>query len=212
MSTPLPKNPLNAMLLDEISQRGGLRNYPAHAVIVNEGDESDSLYIVVKGRLKVYTSSDDGRELVMSEHGAGEFFGELALDGGRRSASVKTLEPTSCRVVPGSEVRHFLAQHPDFALHLVRHLGDMVRRLTDQVRSLALEGVYARLARLLIENSELEEGIRVVRRRLTQQDMADRIGASREMVNRVLRDLATGGYVALDKGRVKVLKALPPGW
>jgi CRP/FNR family cyclic AMP-dependent transcriptional regulator len=150
--------------------------------------------------------------VVLGEVGPGDYFGELSLDGGPRSVSVQALEPCSCRVIPGGEVRQFLVDHPDFAWHLAMKLVGMVRRLTDQVKSLALQDVYGRLVRLLIELSDPVGDGRVVRQKLTQQDIADRIGSSREMVNRVMKELTAGGYVALRDGRHVILRKLPAAW
>lgn len=203
-STRLPQP-----LMEALARHGGSHGYPAHAVLVNEGDSTDSLYIVLSGRVKVYTSSAKGREAVLAELGPGDFFGVLVLDGGRRSASVMTLEPTRCCVVPGAEVRRLLAELPDLSVHLICYLSGMVRRLTDQVRSLALQDVYGRLARLLMEASDPVGDTRRLRHSMTQMDIAERIGASREMVNRVMKELTEGGYVALRDGRLEVLKKLP---
>jgi CRP/FNR family cyclic AMP-dependent transcriptional regulator len=204
-----PTGRFPARLLEAIAQHGGVRTYQPRSILVNEGDSTDSLYVVLEGRLKAYTSSEDGRDVVLAEYGRGEFFGELVLDGERRSASVEALETTRCCVVPGAEVRQFMIDQPDFAVHLIRHLSAMVRRLTDQVRSLALQDVYGRLTRLLVEFSEADGDRRILRHALTQADIADRIGASREMVNRVLRELTVGGYISQQSGRIHLLKKLP---
>lgn len=198
-------------LLAQIAGQGGIRSFPAHAILINEGDATDSIYIVVSGRVKVYASSDDGRDVVLAEMGPGAYFGELALDGGRRSVSVMALEPCTCRVVQGAQLRDFLAMHPDFALHLALKLSRMVRRLTDQVKSLALQDVYGRMVRVLMELSDPSGDERIVRHKLTQQDIAERVGSSREMVNRVMKDLTAGGYVAQRDGRLVILRRLPAG-
>ena len=203
---------LPAALLEAIAPRGSARTFAANAILINEGDTTDSLYIVLSGRVKVYASSDDGREVVLTEYGPGEYFGELSIDGAKRSASIKALEPCSCRVVQGSELRQFLAEHPDFAMHLTLKLIRMVRRLTEQVRSLALQDVYGRMVRVLTELSEPIGDERVVRQKLTQQDIADRIGSSREMVNRVMKELTTGGYVGQRDGRLVIQRKLPSAW
>jgi CRP/FNR family cyclic AMP-dependent transcriptional regulator len=204
-------------LMEAIGRRGGIRNYPAQAILINEGDTAESLYIVLSGRVKAYAASENGREVVLHELGPGEYLGELSLDGEPRSVSVKTLEPTTCCVVQGADLREFLAQHPDFALHLTHKLIRMVRRLTAQVKSLALQDVYGRVVRVLMELSEPVSPAtpeqRVVRSRLTQQDIADRVGSSREMVNRIMKELTVGGYVAVrDDKQLALLKKLPPAW
>lgn len=199
-------------LLDAIAPHGVTRTFPAHAILINEGDTTDSLYIVLSGRVKVYASSEDGREVVLTEYGPGEYFGELAIDGEKRSASIKALGPCTCRVVQGPELRQFLVEQPDFAVHLTRKLIRMVRRLTDQVRSMALQDVYGRMVRVLTELSDPVGEERVLRNKLTQQDIADRVGASREMVNRIMKELSAGGYIGQRDGRMVILRKLPSAW
>ncbi|MEO8081400.1 MAG: Crp/Fnr family transcriptional regulator [Caldimonas sp.] len=196
-------------LLDALAARGNTRLFRANTILITEGDAGDSLYIVLSGRLRTYASSEDGRDVVLSEHGPGEYVGELSLDGAARSASVRTIEASTCCVVQGGELRGFLADHPDFALHLSQKLTRMVRRLTDQVKSLALQDVYGRMVRVLMDLSDAVGSERIVREKLTQQDIADRVGSSREMVNRVMKDLTTGGYVSLRDGRHVLHRKLP---
>lgn len=203
---------LDDQLLREIAQRGGVRSYPANTVLVTEDDRSDALYVILAGRVKAYGAADDGREIVYATQGVGEYFGEMTLDGGPRSASVMTLEPTTCAVVPGAEVRDFLASHPDFAMHLVKKLIHLARASTGQVKSLALDDVYGRIARLLRKLARDEGGVLVVPDKMTQQDIAERVGSSREMVSRVFKPLVEGGYVEMRAGRITLLKKLPPRW
>lgn len=199
-------------LLDAIAPHGLVRTFPPQAILINEGDTTDSLYIVLSGRVKVYTSSDDGRDFVLTEYGPGEYFGELTIDGEKRSASIKAVETCTCRIVQGSELRLFLAEHPDFAMHLTRKLIRMVRRLTEQVRSIALQDVYGRMVRVLNELADPQGDEWVLRQKLTQQDVADRVGSSREMVNRVMKELTAGGYVTQRDGRIVIRRKLPPAW
>lgn len=213
MTTPEPQTVLNDQLLQAMAERGGVKNFPANAVLVTEDDDSDSIFIILKGRVKVYGAGENGREVVYTTHGAGEYFGEMTLDGGPRSASVMTLEPTTCVVVPGSNVRDFLGTHPDFALHLVRKLIALVRRSTDTVKRLALDDVYTRIRKLMLELAvEDDGGQQVVADRLTQQDIADRVGSSREMVSRIFKQLTVGGYVTVQGKRIVLLKKLPARW
>ena len=204
---------LPAPLLDRLSRRGGSRSFAANAILINEGDATDSLYVVLSGRVKVYASSDSGRDIVLAELGPGEYFGELSLDGARRSVSVQTLEPTRCCVVQGADLHRLVGEEPEFAVHLTHKLMRMVRRLTEQVKSLALQDVYGRVARLLFELSDTDGAQRVVRHKLTQQDIADRVGSSREMVNRIMKQLTAGDYVGTDEAqRLVIRRKLPAAW
>jgi CRP/FNR family cyclic AMP-dependent transcriptional regulator len=213
MPTPLSADDqLPKPLLEALAQHGGVRQFPAHAILINEGDSTDSLYIVLSGRLLAYASDSNGREVVLAEHGPGEYLGELSLDGEKRSASVRALEPSTCCVVQGAQLRQFLVEQPDFALLLTVKLIRMIRRLTEQVKSLALQDVYGRIARMLMELSEPAGAERIVPVKLTQQDIAARVGSSREMVNRVMKELTSGGYVQMREGRIVLRRKLPSAW
>lgn len=214
MPAKIPPSPdiLDDALLREMARRGGVRSWAPNTVLVTEEDRSDALYIILTGRVKAYGSADDGREVVYATQGPGEYFGEMTLDGGPRSASVITLEPTSCAVVPGPEVRDFLAGNPDFALHLIRKLIRLARASTEHVKSLALEDVYGRVVRLLKKSAREEGGQLMLPEKLTQQDIAERVGSSREMVSRVFKPLFEGGYVEMRAGRIAILKKLPARW
>ncbi|MFY9513660.1 MAG: Crp/Fnr family transcriptional regulator [Rubrivivax sp.] len=208
-----PPQALKDELLREIAARGGVKRYAAQTVLINEGDQADTLFIVLSGRVKVYAANEAGREVILTTLGAGDYVGELALDGGMRSASVMTLEPTTCAVVAGANLREFIVAHPDFAQHLIVDLIRRVRRLTDSVKSLALEDVYSRIVGLLQSLAETDaEGRRTVPQKLTQQDIAEHVGSSREMVSRVFKELTIGGYVALEAGRIVILKTPPAAW
>ena len=200
---------LGPSLLEEMTSMGKTRSFRKHAILINEGEQGSAIYIVLQGRLLAYASSDQGRDVILGEHGPGDYVGELALDGGPRSASVKAIEPTTCCVIPAPDLRDVLAMHPEFALHLVGKLSRMVRRCTEQVKSLALQDVYGRLRHTLLELSDETASGRVLRERLTQQDLADRVGSSREMVNRVLKELTQGGYVSVLDGRYVIHRKLP---
>ena len=216
MSALSGNNMLPPALLAEIAASGAVRRFPANAVLITEGDVADTLFIIVSGRVKVYAANDAGREVILNSHGGGEMFGELALDGGARSASVMSTEPTSCAVVNAARLRDFIVAHPDFALHLIHHLIARVRTLTGNVKSLALDDVYARVTALLQRLSVPDNGndgaARVLPGKLTQQDIADHVGASREMVSRIFKELTRGGYVALVGGRIRLLRTPPAAW
>jgi CRP/FNR family cyclic AMP-dependent transcriptional regulator len=188
------------------------RAYPKNTIIVSEGDRTDSLYIILEGRVKAFVADDRGHELVLSTQGPGEYFGEMVLDEGPRSASVMTLEPSRFLVVPKKDFREFVARNPAFALSLIEKLIHRARTLTENVKSLALMDVYGRVARLLLELAEEREGTLVIAERLTQQEIASRVGASREMVSRILKDLTSGGYVAIERSRMVLNRRPPAHW
>ena len=210
--SPTPEEILSMIDLRDSAQHAVTRTFPKNTVVVSEGDRTDSLYIVVSGRVKVYVSDEKGKEIVLSESGPGEYFGEMVLDEGPRSASVMTIEPTQFLVVPKEDFKEFVAKSPEFALHLIRKLIRRVRALTNDVKSLALMDVYGRVARMLLDLAVERDGTLVVENRPTQQEMADRVGASREMVNEILRDLTEGGYIAIEPDRITIARTLPAAW
>lgn len=199
-------------LLRAFSRLPTVKAFPRNAVIVSEGDRTDSLYVILSGKVKFFLGDADGREVVLGTAGPGEYFGEMALDEGPRSASVMTVEPSRFAVIPAGELRSALAAHPDFAMHMIAKLIGRVRALTENVRSLALMDVYGRVARLLLDLATERNGEWVLDERPTQREIASRVGASREMVSRVLKDLADGGHIAIEKERIRILRRPPVAW
>ena len=203
---------LDEKALRELAPHGAARSFPKNAVIISEGDETDSLYVLLSGRVKVYVSDEDGKEVVLSTAREGNYFGELVIDGGPRSASVMTMEPCRCFVIPMGDIEGLLKSNPLFAIHLIHQLIAKTRNLVKQVRDLALKDVYGRFAKFVDENAIEADGTRVVPERLTQQDIAARIGGSRETVNRIVRDLTAGGYISVDAKHIRIHKRLPAHW
>jgi CRP/FNR family transcriptional regulator, cyclic AMP receptor protein len=198
--------------LKALAEHGTVKGYPKNTVIVSEGDRSDSMYMVLSGKVKVYLADEDGKEVLLSVMGPGEYFGELILDDGPRSASVMTTEASKFSIVSIAQFKEFLARHPDAAFELVKSLIHRVRGLTKTVGNLALLDVYGRVARLLIELSTEHDGKMVVEGPLTQQDMASRVGCSREMISRILKDLRQGGYVKMEGDQMIIAKKPPKAW
>lgn len=203
---------LPAPLLDQIATVATVRAFAKRAIIVTEGDDTDSLYVMLSGKARVFVSDDKGREVQLNHVSPGEYFGEVTLDGGPRSASVMALEDCRCAMVKRTEFDSFLQRHPELALHIVRKLAHRVRELTENVRSLALMDVYGRVARLLLELAEEKDGKLVVSEQLTHKDIASRVGASREMISRIFSDLSEGGYVRKEDGQLVIARKPPPRW
>ena len=198
--------------LRALSGQGAVKAFPKQTVIVSEGDETDSLYVILSGHVKVFLADESGREVVLGTQGPGEYFGEMVLYGGARSASVMTLEPSRFIVIPRRKVREFLRGQPEFAVRIIEKLIRRIRVLTASVKNLALMDVYGRVARLLLELAEEDRGNLVIGEKLTQQDVARRVGASREMVSKIFKDLAVGGYISVKQKRITIHKAPPRHW
>jgi len=217
MQKPSLKGPsadevLSEVELKGVARRAVTRTFPKNTVVVSEGDRTSTLYIIVSGRVKIYASDEKGKEIVLNHAGPGEYFGEMVLDEGPRSASVMTLEPTRFLVVPKEDFSDFVTKNPEFSLHLTRKLIRRVRALTNDVKSLALMDVYGRVARMLLDLAVERDDALVIEDRPTQQEMANRVGASREMISRILTDLADGGYITVARDRITIARALPRAW
>lgn len=194
----------------ELATRGQIRSFPKNTVFINEGDRGDSLFIIVSGRVKVYVSDNQGREMILDIHGPGQYVGEMALDGRPRSASVMTLEATACAMVTREMLKEAIIADPDLAMSLIEELIDRARIATDTIKNLALMDVYGRVARLLLSLARERDGKLVVPERMTQQDIADRVGASRDMISRIFKDLTTGGYVTVVDRQITLNRRPPP--
>jgi len=198
---------------NEIERCATVRTFPKQAVVVIEGDQSDSLYVILEGRVKVYLTDERGREIILNIKEAGEYFGELAAVGAApRAASVMTLETSRLAVIPGAEFKKCLRRQPELAMDLIQSMARHIGRLTEDVRDLALLDVYQRVTRLLMKLATEQNGKPVVSPRLSQQEIANHTGASREMVSRVMKELAGGGYVTLTDDAITIEKKLPLGW
>lgn len=216
MTTPAENLPpvegLDDAELRALLGQATLRTLPKNTILVAEGDETDAVHLILSGRVKIFLSDAAGKEVVINIQGPGEYFGEMSLEPGGRSASVMTLEPCRIAAVKMADFRTFLLQHPEFQQELVRKLIRRVRALTRHVHDLALLDVYGRVVRTL-EGLACEEGGRqVVPQVLSQQSIANLVGASREMVSRILKELRVGGYIGLEDRRIVILRKPPAAW
>jgi CRP/FNR family cyclic AMP-dependent transcriptional regulator len=203
---------LSAAELEEISSHATTREFRPRTVLMSEGDETDNLYIILEGRVRVYVSDSEGREAVLSVLGPGEYFGELAFDQKPRSASVITLDACKMLVVPREDFVDFVKRSPTFAFHFIHHLIGKIRSLTNSVRSLALMDAYGRVARLLLESTVTEKGVQFIPEKLTQSEIASRVGCSREMVSRIFKDLVQGRYITVESDRIVIHRKPPARW
>ena len=161
----------------------------------------------------MFLSDENGKEVTLNMQGKGEFFGELALlDESPRSASVMTLEPCKFALISKSDFDVCLTKNPHIALNLIRMLTQRVRVLSENVKNLALLDVYGRVARVLLNMSQDKDGKKIIEQRLTHQDIASMVGASREMVSRILKDLSTGGYIKTEGKHITIVENLPHAW
>jgi CRP/FNR family cyclic AMP-dependent transcriptional regulator len=200
--------------LTTLESHSNLKSYRKNTVIIEKGDESSSLYALISGKVRVYVADDEGKEVVLSVLEApGAHFGELALVGEtERTASVMTMADSRMLVISKQDFMNCLAGNPEIALTLIRHLVNQVKTLTERVSTLALNDVYGRVVATLKEQAREEADGRTMTSRLTQQEIAQMVGSSREMVSRIFKDLRQGGYIGIEDKRIIIRKKLPAKW
>ena len=211
--TELENHPALSDALRDLARRGEIRRYRKNTLLIEEGDHGDTLYLILAGRLRSYASGDKGREITYGVYGPGEYLGEMSLDVGPRSANVITLEASTCAVITRTTLQRHIAEQPQFAFELIAKVIRRARAATLNAKQLALNDVYGRLVLLLNSLAVAQaDGTVVIGEKLTQQEMANRLGCSREMVSRLLKDLVAGGYVRLADQRMWLLRPLPARW
>jgi CRP/FNR family cyclic AMP-dependent transcriptional regulator len=187
-----------------------VRTFPKNTLIINEGERTNSVYLIRSGRVRVFLLDEDGKKVDINVLESGDFFGEMVLDGGPRTASVVTVTPSELSVIPQLVFREFVTKNPDFAMRVILKLILRTRGLLKDVKSLALLDVYGRVARVLIELATTENGKLVIKEKPSVQGIANRIGASREAVSRIIKDLTQRGYIQMEGRRLTIAKTLPP--
>jgi CRP/FNR family cyclic AMP-dependent transcriptional regulator len=188
-----------------------VKTYPKNVYLFSEGDPSDSFYVVEKGKVNVGINDEEGREVILSVLGPGEYFGEMALlDGEPRCAYVRTKERPKLLIISKREFEKLLNANPGIMLNLLKGLQKRLREANKRIESLALMDVYGRVARLLtqIAGTPREEEV-VITDKMTHQEIANMVGASREMVSRVLKDMTNEGYISIHQKRITLHKKLP---
>lgn len=199
--------------LAELTARAVIRRYRKNALLIQEGDQGDTLFIIVSGRLRAFSMGDKEREITYGVYGPGEYIGEMSLDGGPRSASVIALEASVCAVVARSTLETFIAERPAFAFELLAKVIRRARAATLNARQLALNDVYGRL-KLLLESLAVPraDGTRHITERLTHREMSNRLGCSREMVSRLTKDLERGQLLVMTDQGMDLAASLPMRW
>jgi CRP/FNR family transcriptional regulator, cyclic AMP receptor protein len=213
----LGKIPIFSQLSDDalrsLASHATIKTYPKNTIVINEGDDTASFHFILSGTVRVYLSDENGKELTLSVDGPGKYFGELALlDDAPRSASVITCEKATCGIISKAEFKAWLNNNPNAPFGIINGLVSKVRTLTDKVRALALSDVYGRLVIELQNMAEDSDDKRIIENRPTQQDLANMIGASREMVSKIFKELIKGDYITIDGKRLIINKKLPSSW
>ncbi len=199
---------LNNMQLASIGAHLSLRVFEKGEYVLREGEQADSMYVIVTGMVKVFSvdPEDESREVILKTLGPGEFFGELPMfDNEARSASVATLERCHLQVLSYPAFERAITSSPDIAHKVLVTLAKRLRDADRKIGDLALLDISSRVARTLLELAIMSNGQRVVGEPFTQKNLASMIGASREMVNRTLHELQENGFISIQRGSITIL-------
>ena len=189
-----------------LASLGWLHRMAPQTVFIHEGDAADSAFVILSGRVKVFASDPEGAEIVLNICGPGECIGDMALDGGPRSASVITLDRVTCAVVTRDALRKAVATDPDFAMRLITTLIRRNRLATSKIKGLALQGVRERVQALFDQLAVERDGVRIVGEKLSQVEIASRVGASRDMISRVFKELQADGCIRLERKQITLVR------
>lgn len=198
-------NTLNESELEILLEKGQKKSYPKNKLIIDDGDLSSSAYIINSGKVKVFLSDDQGKEIVLSYLEAGEYFGEMALiDQEERSAAVMTVEDSELTEISQKSFRECLRAHPELAERMMLGLVSRLRDADKMISSLALQDVHERVANMLAKLAVKKDGKLVIDDKPTHQHIANIVGASREMITRILKNMSTDGHIEINGKQILI--------
>ena len=198
---------LNDRQIAELEAICATQTLPRNAIVINEGDRTDNLYILISGKAYAMRIDESGRQFIINRFGPFDYFGEMSFfDGNARCATVMTKERCRFMTLPRQAFLKLAAKYPEILWNVNKALLDKLRIATEQIDALAFRDVYSRLARFL---SEHQDENHLITETFTQQELADIVGATRETVNRIFNELAAGGYLSKEGRRIRLNKKLP---
>lgn len=199
--------------LRRLAARGVHKRFRKGVQFITEGDHGETLFIVLAGRVEAFSENDDGKIISFNQYGPGEYVGEMSLDGGPRSANVRAVEPTLCAMVTMHSLRQHVADEPEFAFELLAKVIRRARAATVSLSQVTPNGIYGRLKDLLEAHAVAQpDGTRLWQAAPSQAGLAQQLGCTREMVNKVMKSWERGSYVAYGPGWIRLLKRLPMKW
>ena len=191
---------------------GEVRQFARKDLVVREGEAGDALFVLIEGRIRIYAEDPDEHRFVIGTYGPGSLFGEGSLDGGPRTASVEAITDIVCSVLSYAELKAAMARDPSFAMALLTELISRGRATARRLKSLALDSVYQRPLAMIATEAVDKQGIKTLGPDWSQQEIANRLGSSRDMVTKIFRELTKGGYIAVGRGETRILRPLPKAW
>lgn len=197
--------------LQEVAKLFVVRAYQKDAIVATEGDRLELFNVILSGKSQAFWRDQAGHQLKLGVDGPGGHFVDATLGGEPTLVSVIAVEDLRLASIPMAQLKQLLLRHPQVAVVLLMEVVARLRRLLARTKTLTMEDVYGRVVKLLLARAEEADG-KLGAARLTHAEIGQSVGATREMVGRVLRDLARGGYVKIDRGRITLLRKLPSRW
>jgi CRP/FNR family transcriptional regulator, cyclic AMP receptor protein len=186
------------------------KRFPKNSLLFNRGDTSDSMYVIIEGKVKAVLYNEDGKEILFAIFGPGDYFGEIGvLDGQPRTASLVTRTPCTVLILKKHDLDTIIFDNVAMSTQLLKKMLIKLREATIRIESLTFMNVYGRIVNLLLQMADKQAGGVLSMERLTHQELANMVGASREMVSRIMKELHSAGYIEIDDRRIAIRKKFP---
>jgi len=198
--------------LDKLVECSSIREFDKNAIVIKQGDDTDSLFVIIAGMVDVYLQNDTGKKIIINSLKPTDVFGEVeSLSEISRQVSIITKSKCVFALISREVFMETVLADITVNQSVIEMLVKRIQDLTEDLSSVALDDVYHRVVRVLYKNTTEVNG-KMVTGRLTQQDIANRVGATREMVHCILKELRAGDYISIDGKHITIEKKLPPGW
>jgi len=197
--------------IEQIAQVGIRKSFKKESIILMEEDESGSLFIIAKGKVKVTRTSSDGREVILNILSDSDIFGEMSLiDGLTRSATVIALEPSELFIIQRNQFLEFLKEHPEISIAVMQELSKRLRSADMQIKSLSLKDAEGKVATVIVQlandQGRIRQGAVEIEKLPLQQDLANMAGTSRETISRTLHTFAKKGLIELEGSKLRIFE------
>lgn len=204
---------LDEQALQLVLSRSRTLKFRKGVILMSEGETGESLYIINEGTVRIFVSDEEGNEMTLFIEGAGSYIGEISLlDDAPRTASAITMEKTEVISISKTAFVEIIKENPEIAFNIISALTHKLRRATEGIRSLALKNVYQRLVLKLLELSIEDNGQKLIPKKHSHSELGKMIGASREMVGKVMAELTKGEYIEQRDKQLVLLKDFPHDW
>ena len=201
---------LDEHTLADLEKAAVRKKFTKNALLFSRGDASDSMYVIVEGKVKAVLYNEEGKEILLSIFGPGDYFGEIGmLDGQPRTASLVTKTACSLLMLKRHALDSIIFNNAAMSAKLLRQMLLKLRQATIRIENLTFMNVYGRIVSLLLQLADKTEGGGLYLDKITHQEIANMVGASREMVSRIMKELHSAGYIETDNQRIKIHKRFP---